>query len=461
MRRSVLVCSSLALLAALMLALAPGAGAALPPAGSWQWAQPYRPTTMTGAFQFIAPGPSGSVYAAGDSYAWSGLDWVVSRVTPDGAEVWSVSTLGPAGAGAWPMAVATDARRNLIVAGRCGTRGGDVYVVKYRAADGAVLWQKRWNGAAGKDDTARAVAVDKAGNVLVAGASDSAGAWVDAVVLKYTAGGRLAWKHILSSKRDDTFVACGVDGTGNLYVAGDYDGTKETSKIVTLKLSPTGRKLWQRTVSGLGVNYGARFLRVRGTSVTVVGHLYTYWTMPVILRYTLAGKRTWATASGPGMDWIQGMAVDGKGRVVLVGSASASPSGSTEIPVASLLVYKPGSAWPVASTMFYADFGPGAYYGAEFTDVAVSSTGRMYCAGSMATTPSGSVRDAVVVTYPPIDQSPWTGADGIWRYSGPATGYQVFYGLVRTSDTAVYAAGQRAVTGATEAVVHRLAIPAP
>jgi hypothetical protein len=91
--------------------------------------------------------------------------------------------------------------------------------------------------------------------------------------------------------------------------------------------------------------------------------------------------------------------------------------------------------------------------------VTVSGAGRIFCAGSMVTTADGQGRNAVVVSYPPVDEPVWTGADGIWRYDGPAAGYETFYGLLRVSDGEIYAAGRRAGAGGGQAMLHRLAMP--
>jgi len=47
----------------------------------------------------------------------------------------------------------------------------DYYTAKYAAADGALLWEQRYNGPANNDDLAQAVAVDAKGNAVVTGYS--------------------------------------------------------------------------------------------------------------------------------------------------------------------------------------------------------------------------------------------------------------------------------------------------
>ena len=57
--------------------------------------------------------------------------------------------------------MAVDSSGNVVVTGY----SEGAYTAKYAAADGALLWEKRYSG------YARAVAVDSSGNVVLAGSS--------------------------------------------------------------------------------------------------------------------------------------------------------------------------------------------------------------------------------------------------------------------------------------------------
>jgi hypothetical protein len=461
MRRALVVCPVALVLMTFLLVLAPAAGAAMPPQGAWAWPGPYQPATPLAAFQLTAVGPSGSVYVAGDEYPEDLAPMIVARVDAAGQELWSKSVPGPEALGVVPHALATDAKRNLIVAGACNAGQGDVYVVKFRAGDGAVLWQRRWNNpTVGGDDVAYSVAVDRYGNVYVVGHTETANGMTDAIVRTYDATGHLKWKYTLGTSRYDWFFACGLDRYGYLYVTGEYASDPGSSKLVTLKLGPDGHKVWQRTIAGLGVSYGGRYLRVRGTSVTVVGALWVNGLTPVILRYTLSGKQTWATAWGPAVDEIRDMTVEGKGRVVLVGTKTVSPGGQAEITAGFLQVYKPGELFPNTSTTFYGDWVGAMPAAAGFNSVAVDSTGRMYCGGWLDAGPVAAGTDAIVVRYPSVDTLAWPGADAMWRLNGPGAGLDVFSSVLRVSDTAVYAAGKRAGTGGAEAILQKISLSA-
>ena len=75
------------------------------------------------------------------------------------------------------QAVAVDASGNVVVTGYSdGAKVGghfqrDYYTAKYAAANGGLLWEYRYNGSANGDDSAKAVALDASGNVVVTGTS--------------------------------------------------------------------------------------------------------------------------------------------------------------------------------------------------------------------------------------------------------------------------------------------------
>src|SRR2546425_1231607 len=71
-------------------------------------------------------------------------------------------------------AVAVDVSGNVVVTG-CSRDRSDphYYTAKYAAADGALVWEQRYDGPANEHDVAQAVALDGSGNVVVTGFSGS------------------------------------------------------------------------------------------------------------------------------------------------------------------------------------------------------------------------------------------------------------------------------------------------
>jgi outer membrane protein assembly factor BamB len=93
--------------------------------------------------------------------------------------------------------VAVDGSGNVVVTGYSNNTdfNQDYYTAKYAAADGALLWEKRYNGPANNDDVGIAVAVDSTGNVVVTGYSFGTSSYYDYYTAKYAAtSGALLWE---------------------------------------------------------------------------------------------------------------------------------------------------------------------------------------------------------------------------------------------------------------------------
>jgi uncharacterized protein (TIGR03437 family) len=147
----------------------------------------------------------------------------------------------------------------------------------------------------GGSDYARAVAVDAAGNVYVAGGTQSAnypttdgvlgksagGGW-DAFITKISPGGSVLYSTYLGTSSADEAYAVAADATGNAYIAGYTDSTRfpvtadayqKTSRggreVFAAKLAPDGRSLIYATYLG-----GSSTDQARGLAVTASGEVW-------------------------------------------------------------------------------------------------------------------------------------------------------------------------------------------
>ena len=463
--RTVLTSAAVLLLALLAL---PAVAGALPPEYAFGWAGgPYvwqplsEPTDSLRQFSLLAPGPAGSVYAATGEQ--NGGDWALVRLlTSNGSLETSVPpTKGPHGYSVTLSGLTSDAGRNAIVAGtEYGPKNGDVFVAKVNPA-GKVLWQRTWDGSAHSEDHARAVAVDAAGNIYVAGATLGTGKYLDALVLKYSPRGVLKWKYIYKTAQADQFLSLGVDSKGGVYVTGSVNDSYTGGDIATLKLDALGHKVWLQKLTGFGVQFNAYRLKVKGTGVYVTGFLFSPDTHPVVLKYSLAGKRLWAY--GHSMDDAVispgGMAVDNAGRVVFTLNAKGVIEDDPDLIAAKVLVLTPGGKL-FRTGVVDGTWDPDVPREALALDTTVDSTGRIYVAGRIDTAPFSASSNASVTSFPPAATEPWA-ADRIWRYDSPASGTSDrFTGLLALRAGEVYAAGQRTTPGAVperaQPIVHRL-----
>ena len=115
-------------------------------------------------------------------------------------------------------------------------QGGQIFVRKYDKQLG-LKWTSLWGGA--KSESARAIAVDSSGYIVVAGESDSAGAGgLDLVLLRFDPDGRLDWSRQWGGPANEG--ALGLALGGNVaYVAGStHSFGMGQDDAVLLKVDP-------------------------------------------------------------------------------------------------------------------------------------------------------------------------------------------------------------------------------
>jgi hypothetical protein len=457
MRRTMLaLLLSLLIPALLGLALAP---AAVADDGVWAWGAPYVDTTLR-MYDSVAPGPGLSFYVGG-----GGMDqWTVTRIDTSGdtsgSTFWTDTRLGPDSTGAELGELTSDAARNLYAIGHDATHGGDIYIVKYSKdstqGNPVVSWQKSWDGPKHTGDWSYAAAVAKGGDLLVAGSTGYAGGTgpeTDAVLLRYSPAGKLRWKYIMSSSSYDAFQDLAVDGKGNAYVTGNRAGTQLSSQMVTLKIDATGHRVWQRSISGLGIRYYGEYLKVKGSSVYVAGEFSGgYENRPAVVRYSLAGKQAWAWTDIWSIDGVNDMTVDGKGRLVLVGTQQQG-FGPDQFTAGFLYFISPSGSMMEQSVWLSAE---NWTCGLIPWSVTTDSNDQVWLTGEWHTNQTGTEGSAVVVKVTSIDTASTVAYQRVWRLDGPAGGADCISGLLMQPDNGTFAVGYEHGPGGHEAIADRL-----
>ena len=335
----------------------------------------------------------------------------------------------------------SDTAGDLYAVGMDDINGGDIYIVKYSKdstkGNPVVSWQKSWNGPKHLADYPLAAVVTKDGGLLVAGGTGNAGGYDDAVLLRYSPAGKLRWKYIMATSLYDAFKGVGVDGKGNAYVTGSAPARWVPRPWSRSRSTPKGHKVWQRTVTGLGISYSGEFLKVKGSSVYVAGDLYKYRDFPVAAKYSLAGKRAWAWTDGAYVSSVRDMTVDGKGHVILVGTTETD-YGAGEFTAGYLDFIAPNGSGMAASAMLTADYDPDVY-GLIPNTVTTDSTGGVWVTGEWHTNLAGTEGNALVVRLVLDDTT--IGIDRIWRVDGPASGADAFLGLLIQPHNGTFAVG--------------------
>ena len=429
------VTAALCFVALAVLLAAPALSlAAVPPQGEAVWnSLPSGLSLILGAERYIGTckGPSGSVYVVG-SEPGPPRAVVVSRVrVASGTDLggWSYPSTG---LGFRPRAVASDARRDLYVTGE--RDGGDWLTVKFSAA-GGILWKQPYASGAGSGYHPDAIALDRAGNVVVSGTVAGPGGY-DAVIVKYSSKGALKWKRTLSTKGRDRLAAIDFDEADNVYLSGSKRDAGATPGIgIVRSYAPGGRFRWERALGLVGKSTQFQQIRVKGTTVTVAGTAGSASGARLIAaryRTNSVGTKVWGLrwiTGYPGGSWVGGLAVDGGGNAVISGVAYDLGSSALDTP----LVWKlKGSSGVTLWTTEFAN--PAWPHDGRFDSVALDSSGRVYAGGDVHVT--GSTASCLLVRF-----SAGGVAQGMWRSDGPASGTCTFDQVLVLSDTTVLAGG--------------------
>ncbi len=289
--------------------------------------------------QATAADGSGNVVVTGTSLNGSNNDiYTAKYAAADGALVWENRYNGPANGDDWGLSVAVDGTGNAIVTGfsrGSGTTGNDIYTAKYAAADGALLWEKRYDGTGHYDDLANSVAVDAAGNVAIVGVSKGVGS-MDYYTAKYAAAdGALLWEKRYEGPgtRDDLAYSVAMDSAGNVVVTGGSSNTNNANfsnnDFYTAKYAAAnGALLWEKRYNGPANQADvATSVAVDGSgNVVVTGYSYNSSSEDIYTaKYAAAtGALVWEkryNGAVDGRDRGASIAVDAAGNVAITGES--------------------------------------------------------------------------------------------------------------------------------------------
>lgn len=204
--------------------------------------------------------------------------------------------------------VAIDSKGNLLIAGtfegtltfdvELKSKGSqDIFLVKLDP-DGVPLWSRRFGGS-DKDESGALgrgpnVAVDAAGNVLLAGAvmgkadvgnDPVPGTDIDSdpVVLKLDADGEVLWSKRFTGAGNQKAWSVGVDAEGSAFVTGEMAGTVDfgggeltsagDADLFVMKLDAAGEHVWSRRLGESGAQRGLTLAMHPDGDVVIAGEL--------------------------------------------------------------------------------------------------------------------------------------------------------------------------------------------
>lgn len=226
------------------------------------------------------------------------------------------------------------------LSGQSGAGGLEGFVRKFDSL-GGVLWTRQFGS--DKDDSASSMALDRTGNVYVAGYTDgtlsgqtSAGLR-DAYVRKYDGAGQELWTRQFGSNKPDSEGFVNTDGSGNVYVVGDTWGALpgqtnigQASDAYVRKYDSAGKHVWSRQFGVTNGKTSARSLSVDGGgSIYVTGDVEGTFLDQMgaggrdgfLRKYDDTGNELWTRQFGSNdYDFVPSVSMDGNGSMYLAGS---------------------------------------------------------------------------------------------------------------------------------------------
>ncbi|MBI1748088.1 MAG: PQQ-binding-like beta-propeller repeat protein [Acidobacteria bacterium] len=291
----------------------------------------------------LAVDPAGNIVAAGYIRNIStGYDFAVVKLDGNtGDELWRTEIDGT-----YPLsddeayAVAMDSQGNVIAAGRTRNVGTlyDFAVVKLEGGTGKVLWRKDIDGGERLSDWAGAVVIDREDNVIAAGVTWHTQTNEDFAVLKLDGNtGEEMWRAELNGSADavDMARAVAVDRKGNVFAVGFVKNLVTEQDFVVVKLDgETGKALWHREFNGSSNSFDQAWnVAIDSNGNVIAGGMLDNQgrslDFAIVNLDGSSGEEIWYTeidGAAHGPDWLQAMTLDPQGSVIAAGLLARVPS---------------------------------------------------------------------------------------------------------------------------------------
>lgn len=385
----------------------------------------------------IAVDDTGNVYVTGQSYGITGYDCATVKYDQQGNKLWVKRYNGTGNSYDVANAIAVDVSGNVYVTGYSYGSGtyADYAIIKYDS-NGNQLWVQVYNGLGNSYDEARAIALDKLGNVYVTGKSHGSGTGYDYVTIKYYPDGDTAWTRRYNGPGNDIDCPRGiaVDNSGNVYVTGYSYDSGTSLDYATIKYDLQGNQLWVQRYDGPGNGDDVAYAIALDNSGNVYVSGYGVGTGTyedyITIKYDPQGNQVWVKIyNGPsnGWDYALAMALDNPGNVYVTGYRYEGDY--------TTIKYDPqgNELWVKAYD------GPG-----NFTDIAhaiaVDKFGNIYVTGKSYG--DGTSEDYATIKYNPQGNQIW-----VQRYNGPGNFYDEAWAIAVDNSGNVYVTGESEGTG--------------
>jgi uncharacterized delta-60 repeat protein len=277
---------------------------------------------------------AGFVYLAGYTLAnGKNRDFYTAKLTATGDTSWIKTYNGTSSGEDEATAITTDASGFVYVTGYSKNKGNssDITTIKYKS-NGDTVWVRNYNYSANKSDKGYAIDIDAAGNVYVAGKSDSDPGITsndDFITIKYNSAGVQQWvkRYNGTGNSDDIAIALKVAASGNVYITGKSRGVADYD-YVTVKYNSTGTEVWVKTYSSGNGNDAPVSLKIdNAENIIVTGKSVSNDKTNddvVTVKYNASGVEQWVTRYNGTMnanDRANALAIDNAGNVYVAGES--------------------------------------------------------------------------------------------------------------------------------------------
>src|SRR5947208_778459 len=261
-------------------------------------AELWRAGIVDGGSTAVAVDAAGDVIAGGSVNGAVRQGIVVKFAGATGGEVWR-TTLSSSGDGSFVLALSLIGGTDVAITGVANNAGtdGDMMVAKLAGATGETLWRRDIDGTASGRDGGRGIAIDGAGDVLVAGITQNGGQPTcrvnghgevgdsgdfTVVKLEGTSGAEV-WRRALNGStvfdfgyfecsRDEA-AAVAVTGAGDVVAVGFTSNTTTHQDFTIVKLSGAdGHEIWRRLRPTLDENVATRVALDASEDVVAAGY---------------------------------------------------------------------------------------------------------------------------------------------------------------------------------------------
>src|SRR5436190_7952731 len=296
------------------------------------WTNTYKPQGKNAdRASSITTDSQGNVLVAGYAGRQFGYpDAFVIKYSPAGDTLWTYYYAGPNYDDDGAYDITTDAGDNVYITGYVTNANyvDECFTAKLNSA-GAEQWVKRYTGPTAGESQGKAVAVDDSGNVYVAGYYDGPSASKSLLVIKYNPNGTVQWSDVSNapSSISDEANDLAISPNGNATVCGINTGTGTSYNLFVKQYSRGGVTAWYDSYTNpnfTGIDEAKALAFTSNGELRVGGDTYNGTVEDaniIALSYSPAGIRQWATIyTDPTTAYDEkatGMALDTAGNVFL------------------------------------------------------------------------------------------------------------------------------------------------